>query len=103
MAGFSSKGSEAKGFEQRTGWVSAAGWMVPAGGEKQELSNLFYNKWYSSHKVLVGTADEVNLGDLVNLNNLGNTYIVKGINMSYTEVQATPSVTIELVSNPKFE
>lgn len=71
--------------------------------KKQELTNLFYNRWYSSHKVLVGTADEVKLGDLVNLNNLGNTYIVKGINMSYTEVQATPSVTIELVSNPKFE
>lgn len=70
---------------------------------KQELANTFYNKWFSSHSVIVGTNEEVKLGELVNLNNLGNTYIVKGITMAYTENQSVPSVTLELISNPNFE
>lgn len=70
---------------------------------KQELTNLFYNKWFSAHRVSVGITEQVKLGDLVDLNGLGNTYIVKGITMSYTETQKTPAVTAELVSNPIFE
>lgn len=70
---------------------------------KQELTNVFYNKWYTSHKVVIGTQDQIKLGDLVDLNSLGKKYIVKGITMKYNEIQEKPSILAELVTNPIFE
>jgi hypothetical protein len=72
---------------------------------KQELTNMFYNKWYNSHTVVVSIPMGLIpiLGSLINLNNEGHTFIVKGVSVAYNDLQEVPSVSAVLISNPTFE
>lgn len=69
---------------------------------KQELTNVFYNKWYNGHTVNVSVPMGVipEIGTLVNLNNTGKTFIVKSVTVGYNESQKIPSVSATLISNP---
>lgn len=71
---------------------------------KQELTNMFYNKWYSSHALNVSIPQgvQVMLGDLVDLNGLGQTYIVKSITTGINELRKMPEISAVLISNPMF-
>ena len=72
---------------------------------KQELTNVFFNKWYSSHTVNVSipTGVQIQVGDLVDLNGLGDTYIVKAVTVGFNELQRVPTVNAVLISEPKFD
>ena len=72
---------------------------------KQELTNMFYNKWYSSHTVNVSipTGIQVMVGDLVDLNGLGKTYIVKSVSTGFNELTRIPTVSAVIVSEPTFD
>lgn len=71
---------------------------------KQELANTFYNKWYNGHTITIDVAMGVipTLGSLVDLNNEGQTFIVKGVSITYNDNQSVPSVSAVLISNPLF-
>ena len=43
------------------------------------------------------------LGQLVDLNGDGRTFIVKAVSIAYNEIQEVPSITAVLISNPIFE
>lgn len=72
---------------------------------KQELTNNFYNKWYNGHTINVSVPMGLipKLGSLVDLNNTGRTFIVKGVSVAYNELQEVPNVSAILISNPTFE
>lgn len=77
-------------------------WRDPA---KQELTNTFYNKWYNGHTITASTAAGVipTLGQLVDFQGNGRTFIVKAVTVAYNEIQEVPSTTVVLISNPQFE
>jgi len=77
-------------------------WKEPA---KQRLTNNFYNKWYNGHTVTISVPMGLipKLGTLVDLNNTGRTFIVKGVSVAYNELQEIPNVSAILISNPTFE
>ncbi len=72
---------------------------------KQELTNSFYNKWYNGYTLTVSVAAGTipTLGQLVDLNGDGRTFIVKAVSIAYNEIQEVPSITAVLISNPIFE
>ena len=73
---------------------------------KQELTNKFYNKWFNSRQILVNiapTQEKIKLGQLVDLNNWGDTFIVKGITMTFEEVSKIPSISVILISESNFK
>lgn len=72
---------------------------------KQELTNLFFNKWYSSHTVniAVPTGVQIRVGDLVNLNGLNKTYIVKAVSTGFNELQKVPTINAIVISEPIFD
>lgn len=71
---------------------------------KQELTNMFYNKWYSSYTVNVSipTGVQIQVGDLVDLNGLGDTYIVKAVSTGFNDLTRIPSVSAVIISEPMF-
>lgn len=72
---------------------------------KQELTNTFYNKWYNGHTITIDIPLGLipKLGTLVNLNDTGHKFIVKGVAVGYSDMQEIPSVSAILISNPTFE
>lgn len=72
---------------------------------KQELTNMFFNKWYSSHTVNISipTGVQIQVGDLVDLNGLGDTYIVKAVSTGFNELSRIPSINAVLISEPTFD
>ncbi len=90
-----------KGFGKETVHINdtTGVWRETA---KQELTNTFYNKWYSGHTITVNTIMGVfpPLGTLVKLNDSDNTFIVKGVSSVYNDLQDVPTTTLILISNP---
>lgn len=72
---------------------------------KQELTNMFFNKWYSSHTVNISvpTGVQIHVGDLIDLNGLGKTYIVKAVTTGFNELSKIPTVNALIISEPIFD
>jgi hypothetical protein len=71
---------------------------------KQELTNTFYNKWFSGHTITVSTTLGIfpPLGTLVRFRESPMTYIVKAVSNAYNELQEVPTTTVILISEPTF-
>ena len=90
-----------KGFGKETVYVNDTTgiWKDVA---KQELTNMFYNKWYNGHTMSVSPVLGVfpPLGTLVKINDSDKTFIVKGVSSLYSDLQDVPTTTLTLISNP---
>ena len=67
---------------------------------KQKLLNEFYRSYFSSRTVILNPNSQfsINLGTLVNINDLGTNFLIKGYTLEYPLNNTATRTTLELMT-----